>query len=399
MSTIRPRAESDHHGLAPVIVQPRRILIVSHQFPPHVTGIGNVAAAEAAHLVASGNEVTVMTTGGDGGPPVMTAEGYRLVHVTAWEGLERRRGIPFPVSGPAMLAQTRRLVKWADMVHIHDVLYMPCWAAAWSARSIGRPTIITQHVATVAHTSRATRLAQRAVYGTAGSRILRGAARVTVVNGRVGDFVESQGVERSRIRLLPNGVDTDRFRPAEPGEREAVRARHGIPEDAVVALFVGRFVPKKGVHKLLAALSDEYVVVLVGGDRPAGLAADPRAIFLGEMGPDEVAGVYRASDVFVLPSESEGFPLSAQEAMASGIPVVLRHDDGYAPYQLDDVGVRFVDGSPESIRRELTTLATDPARRAGMGEAALHHARSRFAWREHTARLEALWDEVLDEER
>ena len=399
MSTIRPHAESDHPDLTPVIMQPRRILIVSHQFPPQVTGIGNVAAAEAAHLVASGNEVTVMTTGGDGGPATMTPEGYRLVRLDAWEGLERRRGIPFPVSGPSLLSQTRRLVRWADMVHIHDVLYMPCWAAAWSARAAGRPTIITQHVAEVAHTSLATRVAQRAVYGTAGSRILRGASRVTVVNGRVGDFVESQGVERSRIRLLPNGVDTDRFRPAGPGEREAVRDRHGLPQDAVLALFVGRFVPKKGVHRLLAALADEYTVVLVGGERPTGFPDDRRAIFLGELGPDEVADLYRASDVFVLPSESEGFPLSAQEAMATGIPVVLRHDEGYAPYQLDDVGVRFVEGSPESIRRELSALAADPQARASMGEAALHHARSRFAWREHTARLEALWDEVLDEAR
>lgn len=399
MSTIRPHAEPGPHDPAPVILQPRRILIVSHQFPPHVTGIGNVAAAEAAHLVASGNEVTVLTTGGDGGPATIAPEGYRLVRSTAWEGLERRTGVPFPISGPATLSQTRRLVKWADMVHIHDVLYMPCWAAAWCAHRAKRPTIITQHVATVAHTSVVTRFAQRAVYGTAGSRILRGAARVMVVNGRVGDFVESQGVARERIRLLPNGVDTDRFRPAEPGEREVVRARHGIPQDAVVALFVGRFVPKKGVHKLLAALSDDYVVVLAGGERPENVPEDRRAIFLGELSPDEVAAVYRASDVFVLPSESEGFPLSAQEAMASGIPVVLRHDDGYAPYGLDDVGVRFVDGSPQSIRAELTALARDPQRRAEMGEAALHHARSRFAWREHTARLEALWDEVLDEER
>ncbi len=399
MSTIRPHATSDHHEPHRVIMQPRRILIVSHQFPPHVTGIGNVAAAEAAHLVASGNEVTVMTTGGDGGPATVTPEGYRLVRISAWDGLDRHRGIPFPVSGPAMLSQTRRLVRWADMVHIHDVLYMPCWAAAWAARAAKRPVIVTQHVATVAHTSATTRLAQRAVYGTAGSRILRGASRVTVVNGRVGDFVAGQGVERSRIRLLPNGVDTDRFRPAEAGERESVRERYGIPREAVVALFVGRFVPKKGVHKLLAALDDAYTVVLVGGDRPASLPEDPRAIFLGELGPDAVADLYRASDVFVLPSESEGFPLSAQEAMASGIPVILRHDDGYAPYQLDGAGVQFVDGSPESIRSGLGSLAADPARRAQMGEAALSHARSRFAWREHTARLEALWDEVLDEER
>ncbi len=396
MSTNLP-AEHGHPPEHPtVLLQPRRILMVAHQFPPHVSGIGNVAAAEAAHLVASGNEVTVLTTDGERASSMMTPEGYRIVRVKAWEGLERHRGIPFPVSGRSLMTTTRRLVRWADLVHIHDVLYMPCWAAAWAARRAGRPVIVTQHVATVAHTSAATRLAQRAVYGSAGSRILRGAERVTVLNGRVAGFVAEQGVRPDRIRLLPNGVDTTRFRPPAPGEREELRRAYGLPQDTVLALFVGRFVPKKGVDRLLAALGDDYVVVLAGGERPAHVPDDGRTVFLGSLAPDRVGEVYRAVDMFVLPSESEGFPLSAQEAMASGLPVVLRHDEGYDPYALEDVGVRFIDGSPASIRHELSALAADEGWRRELGEAALDHARTHFAWREHTAKLEALWDEILD---
>lgn len=397
-STYQP-AGPGRHEHASVLVQPRRILMVSHQFPPHVSGIGNVAAAEAAHLVAAGNEVTVLTTDGGRASDTITPEGYRLVRVRAWEGLERRYGIPFPVSGASLASTARRLVRWADLVHIHDVLYMPCWATALAARRAGTPMIVTQHVAEVAHTSHLTRMVQHAVYRSAGSRILRGAARVTVLNGRVADFVAGQGVPRTRIRLLPNGVDTDRFRPAAPGERDEIRRRYGLPQDAVLALFVGRFVPKKGVDRLLAALGDDYVVVLAGGERPAHVPDDGRSVFLGSLPPDRVGEVYRAVDMFVLPSESEGFPLSAQEAMASGLPVVLRHDDGYGPYALEDVGVRFIDGSPASIRHELTALASDAGRREELGRAALDHARSAFAWREHTVRLEALWDEVIDEAR
>ena len=389
----------DQSGYAPVIDRPRRILLVTHRFPPHVTGIGNVAAAEAAHLVASGNEVTVMSTGGHWGSQASTPEGFRLVRVNAWEGLEARYDIPFPVSGPSLLAQTRRLVRWADLVHIHDVLYMPCWAAAWAAHTAGRPMMVTQHAAMVAHTRTAVRVAQRVVYAAAGRRILRSAARVVVLNGGVEDFVAAQGVERSRIRFLPNGVDSETFRPPEPGQRAKLRCQYGLPQDAVLALFVGRFVPKKGVDRLLAATGDDYVVVLVGGDRPAGVPDDGRTIFLGALPPEALADIYRAADLFVLPSESEGFPLSAQEAMASALPVILPHDDGYGFYGLANAGVRFVDGTPASIRREISALATDPERRRALGLAARDHARARFAWREHAARLDELWDEILEEAR
>ena len=167
----------------------------------------------------------------------------------------------------------------------------------------------------------------------------------------------------------------------------------------MLALFVGRFVPKKGVDRLLAATGDDYVVVLVGGDRPAGVPDDGRTIFLGALPPEALAEIYRAADLFVLPSESEGFPLSAQEAMASALPVILPHDDGYGFYGLANAGVRFVDGTPASIRREISALATDPERRRALGLAARDHARARFAWREHTARLDALWDEILEEAR
>jgi glycosyltransferase involved in cell wall biosynthesis len=397
--SIARRTGSVSQPESPIITQPRRILIVSHQFPPQLTGIGNVAAAEAANLVASGNEVTVLSTGDHLGSDTMTADGYRLVRAAVWEGLERRTRIPFPIPGPGTLATARRLARWADLVHIHDVLYMPCWAAAWAARAARRPVVVTQHVAVVAHTSKIAVLAQRLVYRSVGAGMLRRAERVIVLNARVQEFVLSAGVAPSRVSLLPNGVDAVRFRPATPGERDRLRKAHGLPPAAVLALFVGRFVPKKGLHRLLAALGEDYVVVLVGGERPPGVPEDGRTIFLGPLAPGCVAEVYRAVDIFVMPSDSEGFPLTVQEAMASGLPVVLRHDDGYAPYGLEAVGVRFVDGTAASIRRELSALAADPELRRALGAAAAAHARAHFAWRDHTARLEAVWDDLFAGDR
>jgi D-inositol-3-phosphate glycosyltransferase len=367
---------------------------VAHQFPPQLTGIGNVAAAEAERLAAAGNEVTVLTTGTPSGVEHHTA-GYQIVRAPSWDVLDRKRGIPFPFVGRQMLVRARDLVRWSDVVHIHDTLYMPCWAAAVYARRAGRPTIVTQHVATIAHPSRITRAAQRVVYGGPGAAILRRADRVIVLNDRVAEFVRDLGADPSRVRLIPNGVDADRFRPAEDGEQEQIRKAYDLPPDAVLALFVGRLVPKKGADRLLRAVDDAYVIAFAGGDRPDGTPDDARTIFLGMLTPDQVAEVYRAADMFVLPSESEGFPLSAQEAMASALPVVLRGDPGYASYGLESAGVRFIDGDPESIRTALRRLAADPDERRDLGACAHTYATTYFGWDLHAARLMELWDEIL----
>jgi glycosyltransferase involved in cell wall biosynthesis len=346
-------AAASHAGSDPPrrVSDPLRVLLVAHHFPPHISGIGNVVAAEAQSLARRGNDVVVLTTtskGGDGSPP--TQHDFRIVRVPAWRGPEKW-GVPFPVPSPSLLLTARRLARWADLVHVHDVFYIPTWAAA---------------------------------------------ARVIVVNSRVEDFVVDNGVARNRVLLIPNGVDMLRFRPAQDGERAAIRARYGLPQKAVLALFVGRFVPKKGLGQLLAACDDAYTVVCVGGERPAGFPETRRARFLGALAQDQVAEVFRAADLFVLPSESEGFPLTAQEAMASGLPIVLRDDAGYAPYGLTSAGVRFVDGSPDTLRAVLRELAGNPGARVQLGQAALQYAQARFSWSDHAEQIENLCHAVLD---
>ena len=208
-----------------------------------------------------------------------------------------------------------------------------------------------------------------------------------MLNDGVVDFVVAQGVAPERVFILPNGVDVERFRPPADGERDAVRARYGLPAEGVLAVFVGRFVPKKGFDRALAATSDDYTIVFVGGDPPAEAAGDTRAIFLGQLSRDDLAEVYRACDLFLLPSESEGFPLTAQEAMASGLPIVITDDPGYAPYELDRTEIGWLDGSAAQLRSLLHELAADPGRRGAMARYALEHARSRFLWRDHARTL------------
>jgi D-inositol-3-phosphate glycosyltransferase len=373
---------------------PLKVLLVSHYYPPHLGGIENVVHSEARHLTAAGVEVTVLTSGERSS--VTDEDGVRVVRVRAWNGLERKAGVPFPIPGPKLLRRAVRWARWADVVHIHDAFYLTSWAALTAAKLTRTPTVATQHVALVHHDSAAVGLVQKAVYATAGRLLMRGARSVFTMNSDVAAFVRGLGARPERVRHLPNGVDTALFRPVrDAAEQAAERERLGLPRDGVLVLFVGRFVPKKGFDLLLAAHGGHYGdgddpgyrLVFAGGPAEALADVGDSAIYLGSLAPADVAAAYRACDVFALPSTSEGFPLTVQEAMSSGIAVVTTDDSGYAAYDLDRDRVSLVDRDTETLRVRLREIAADSESRLQMGKYAREYAVERFAWPDHASQL------------
>jgi D-inositol-3-phosphate glycosyltransferase len=370
----------------------KNILIVSHYYPPHLGGIEFVAQNQAERLAALGHRVTVVTSQVSTAERSGTIGGVRLVRVKAANFLEKH-AIPFPLFSPRLLPVLWREVGSADVVHIHDVFYLSSWAAALCAVWRKKPIVLTQHVAAVPH-SPAIDLVERTVYASAGALIFRHAVRILTLNDRIEDFVRTYGVSPSTFRFLPIGTDCNKFHPASAAERRAACQKFDLPLDKPIVLFVGRAVPKKGFDKVLAAQSSQYLLVFGGGTFDRKNTA--RAKFIGTMPQDDLAQLYRVADIFVLPSEGEGFPMSAQEAMASGLPVVLRDDPGYARYQLTPQLVCLIDGAdPAVIKRTLIALLGDLPRRQKMAIRARRHAQSHFSWDKLIEELDTIYDEVL----
>lgn len=183
-----------------------------------------------------------------------------------------------------------------------------------------------------------------------------------------------------KLRLLGNGVDLDRFRPAEPDRREATRRELGIAPDDVVVGLVARLVAEKGVPELIeavATLGAPFRLLVVGPHDPEKAdavppavlerAADGGAILTGHRA--DVDRLYAAMDVFCLPSHREGFPRAAMEAAASGLPVVASDIRGCR--QVVDPGVTGALVPPQDPGALAAALRPygDPAHRARQGEA------------------------------
>jgi glycosyltransferase involved in cell wall biosynthesis len=186
-------------------------------------------------------------------------------------------------------------------------------------------------------------------------------------------------------RLLFNGVDGAIFHSEARNDRRAIRQRHGLPDARKLAMFVGRFVEKKGLRILreVARRLPEVDFALAG----AG-PVDPRrwqlpnVHVLGIQPPAMVADLYRAADLLLLPSVGEGYPLVIQEAMACGLPVICGTDSAKADPAASpwlrgvDIDLADPERSATRVAAAMDGLALDDSQRQQMAA----YAAAAYSW-------------------
>jgi glycosyltransferase involved in cell wall biosynthesis len=226
--------------------------------------------------------------------------------------------------GRSRLAFAARLLRPArkrpDLVVVGHAHYAPLgWAAARGAR-----LVVVLH-GIEAWTPRA-----------AMAPAVRAADRIICVSSVTAErATRAMGLDPARVEVIPNAVDTERFRPGPTALEEKLR---DLPHPRL--LTVARLDANeryKGVDQVLRAMTRlrgrcSYLIVGTGSDLPrlralaAELGVDAR--FYGVATDDELPELYRACDRFVMPSRGEGFGYVFLEALASGLPVIAGNDDG-----------------------------------------------------------------------
>jgi glycosyltransferase involved in cell wall biosynthesis len=213
-------------------------------------------------------------------------------------------------------------------------------------------------------------------------RELRG---VIAISRDIAAELRGFGVLERRIAMIPNGVDTRRFRPAaDEAARSVVRAELGWPERPTV-LFVGAICARKRPHLLVEALGrlaqrgSEAQLVLAGPEqepeyadqmrrRAAMLSISDRLVWTGFCA--DPAPTYRAADLFALPSSNEGLPNAMLEAMASGLPAVGTRISGIVDLVREGETGRLVEPDADHIAEAIESLLSDQRARLAAGAAA-----------------------------
>ena len=404
-----------------------RVAMVSvHTSPLAQPGTGdaggmNVYVLETARRLARrGVAVDIFTrrTSAADEPIVEVEPGVIVRHIAAgpYEGLDKE---DLPGQLCAFAAGMMRVAAHApeghyDLVHSHYWLSGQVgWLAAdrWDV-----PLVHTMHtMARVKNLHRAEGDAEEPKGREIGEAQVVEAADRLVANttDEARELLDLYGADPDRVDVVSPGVDLDVFHP---GDRPAARARVGVPEDAVLLLFVGRIQPLKAPDALLRAagnlvrrnpsLRSRLVVGILGGASGSAVRS-PMALerlaedegiadlvrFVPPTDRETLATWMRAADVVAVPSHNESFGLVAVEAQACGA-VVVATDVGGLPTAVGDAGV-LVDGhDPHVWADAIEGVIDDPERATELSRRAVEHA-AHFSWEATAERLAAVYDAAL----
>jgi glycosyltransferase involved in cell wall biosynthesis len=392
----------------------RIAMISEHASPLAVLG-GVDAGGQNAHvaelsaaLAAGGHEVRVYTRRDDAGLPttVPLGDGVEVVHVPAGPAMVLPKDELLPHMGrfAAWLAADWRDSWRPEVAHAH--FWMSGLAAVTASRKYGVPVVQTFHALGsvkrrhqgTADTSPPDRIAYERELGRRVDRV------VVQCQEEIGELVRL-GVPRTRMSLVPSGVNIARFHPRGPvAPREPGVAR---------ILTVSRLVERKGVEDLIRALPavPRAELVVVGGPAEAELDGDPyvhrlrrlaaacgvagRVSFTGGVRVRDMPAWYRSADVLAATPWYEPFGMTVLEAMACGVPVVASAVGGLADTVVDgSTGDLVPARDPEAIGVALRRLLADGTRRAGYAAAAADRAVHAYAWPQIAGRLTAAYESV-----
>jgi glycosyltransferase involved in cell wall biosynthesis len=305
-----------------------RVLSVSNFFDTHGGGLERVAGHLCREFARAGHKAAWAASDADGLPD-SPAEILSLRCANPTEALT---GLPMPLPGPRSIARLYRAIGKSDLVVIHDALYVTSIWAMLFAKLRNKPTVLVQHIAAIPFANPVMKALMQLANFVVTRPMMASTDTLAFISKTVQDDLMGP-TPRRRSLLLFNGVDNGIFAPADKLTQGVGRDHWGLPTGKPVAIFVGRFVEKKGLNILrsIASKMPEVHFALVGkGPINPVEWGMPNVHVLGQQGQHEIAELYRLCDLLILPSVGEGYPLVIQEAMACGLPVVCGEQSALA---------------------------------------------------------------------
>jgi glycosyltransferase involved in cell wall biosynthesis len=365
-----------------------RVCAFSYYFPPHFSGAGLYAISLAKALSKKGVEFFFVTVDNSGLAQHDLHQGFDVYRIA--DG-PRKHGelVLWWNMWRALRAHRDRF----DIVHALGSTYRNS-AVGLISKVLGKKSLTT---VSMAHND----LYQigRSAAGAVQKFLLSYVDRYVSLSRQISAEIRELPLDHSKAVEIPQGVDTDRFRPAVAAEKLVLRRRLGIPEEGPLALFVGVFDSRKNVEWLVKAWAkhrakfSDWRLLLVGPTsrdlRDAGLRASLRD-FVRQAGLEQIVlfhdfspqaeDYYRAADAFLLPSQNEGMPNVVLEAMACGLACVVTRISGTTDLILHGQTGMLFDVDDEGVfAAAMSQLASDKELVYSIGEHAAVLIRQQYS--------------------
>jgi len=373
-----------------------RLLHLQMDYPPRMAGGTTIHTYQLAKAeVAEGHEVTVIAAVAKGASSDEVSEGVHVIRV---------KGAYTLSSGRA----ATKVLKDIDIVHGHGT----CTRGHLS-RNKGFPTVVKmhntwlgeleEHVKTGAPLPLSRKAAMR-LYARMDRYCVKHADHIIAISKLVRDETLRYGIPESKITVIYNGIDLDRFNVPE-AKRAALRKKLGYTDKDIVVSYIGRVEPHKNIPSLIQAIigmkGHEDVKLMVVGDgnvmedvQAQAAPLKERAKFVGMISYDDVPQYYAASDIIVFPSVYEGLGNVVLEAMASCRPILASDVNGINEAFVKGTGYLF-EPNAGAIREKLEEVVADEGLRRTMGEKG-RKAVAANSWRNVAKKTVAVCKTVLD---
>lgn len=374
-----------------------RLLFLNYEFPPACGGAGYASLALARELVVLGHRVDFLTAAAPGAPAEEERQGVRVRRVHAIRRSVHDAGLlgvlSFLCGAAARLPGIMRRESY-DACHYYFSL-----PTGLLSRLPGQhrrmPYVVSLRGSDVPGYDPRLAALHKVLLPVTRS-IWRDAYRV-VANSEGLRHLALMSAPQQRIDVILNGV-----------EQAVLRAQNGAVRAGLRILAVSRLIERKGLATLVQALADlpgERVSLDIAGAGPCreslehlarerGIAA--RVRFHGFVEHDNLAQLYRAADVFVLPSRAESCSMALLEAMAAGLPIIATRVDG-TPELIEhgSNGLLVAPDDPLALSTALRELADNPAQRERFGAANRALVAERYSWRLVAKRYEAIFSQAV----
>jgi glycosyltransferase involved in cell wall biosynthesis len=355
--------------------------------PAPVGGLQTVVATLAAAQRRGGHHVVVA--------PTISAHAEGEHFLASLEGLDLDV-VPLDVSRRAYLREAALIgdlcrTKDVNIVHTHG--YRSDLIGGHAGHAAGIPIVTTVHGFTGGGwKNRAYEALERLAF--------RRFDAVVAVSRPMADGLRAAGVPESKLRVVPNALAPHRA----PLDRAAARRALGLPDEVVIAGWVGRVSREKGVDAFVdavAALEDCRMHAAILGDGPERMeeedrsrALAPTRFFWPGVVPD--APRYLAAfDMFVLSSRAEGMPMVLLEAMAAGVPIVTTNVGGIPDMLSPDEAILVPPDDPAALAAAMRATRANPAAAAARASAAQLRQLAEFAVGPWSARYAEIYRELL----
>lgn len=366
------------------------VLQVNKYYYPELGGIENVVRNIAEGLSSTyQTRVLAAQSRGIGGHEI-----HDGVHIKKVSSLGVAISVPLAPTFPVHL---RTAAQNADIIHHH--LPNPLSTISQLTAGTGDSTVIATYHSDIVRQATSLKL-----YRPVLERFLDRVDRILVTSDRLLDLSEILAPYEDKCTTVPLSVDLDAIDAERPPEL-------GIDTTGPVVLFVGRLNYYKGVEYLIDAMQDVEATLLVAGDgkrrsaleqRTRDLGLDNQIKFLGYVPDTELAGVYRAADVFVLPSvePSEAFGIVQLEAMARELPVVNTSLPTGVPWVSQDgkTGLTVPPRDATALADSINTLVGDGELRRRYGEQGRKRVEELFTRQKMIKKIQTIYEQTVHNE-